>query len=109
LPNALIASTGNYIITDADTGGAFLSLPFSTPFVANGGQYYVAVNQKSQNNITLGTASDIFTPGTAFYQVGAGAWTAVETASFEIAFILRVTTAISHQSLTRLQTMTTTT
>ncbi len=93
LPNALIASTGNYIITDADTGGAFLSLPFSTPFVANGGQYYVAVNQKSQNNITLGTASDIFTPGTAFYQVGAGAWTAVETASFEIAFILRVTTA----------------
>lgn len=88
IPNAVIGTTGNYIISAADTGGAFLTLPLLSPVTVGAGQWFIGVNQKVPNNITLGSATDIFTPNTGFFQIGGGTWNAVEVA-FDVCFILR--------------------
>ncbi len=88
LPNAIVGTTGNYVISAADTGGAFLTLPLLSPVTVGQGQWFVAVNQKTANNITLGSATDIFNPNTGFFQIGGGTWNAVEVA-FNVCFILR--------------------
>jgi len=88
LPNAVVGTTGNYVISAADTGGAFLTLPLLSPVTVGQGQWFVAVNQKTANNITLGSATDIFNPNTGFFQIGGGTWNAVEVA-FNVCFILR--------------------
>ncbi len=87
-PSLVIGGTGNYTISADDTGGAFITLPFLSAINVIPGQYFVAVNQQSQNNITLGASSGYFTPNTGFFQVAGGAWTALETV-FELSFILR--------------------
>ena len=78
-PSLVIGGTGNYTISADDTGGAFITLPFLSAINVIPGQYFVAVNQQSQNNITLGASSGYFTPNTGFFQVAGGAWTALET------------------------------
>jgi hypothetical protein len=95
-PGNIIGSTGNYVITSNDTGGAFINLPLLSPVNVSPGRYFVAANQKSTNNLTLGSATEIFTPNSAFYQIAGGAWTPVENA-FDISFILRVNNPSSTQ------------
>lgn len=88
LPNTVIGSTGNYTFTTADTGGAFITLPFTSMINVIPGRYFVAVNQQSTNNITLGASSGVFTPNAGFFQVAGGAWTAIDP-FFNLSFILR--------------------
>ncbi|MFM2135178.1 MAG: hypothetical protein RL021_578, partial [Bacteroidota bacterium] len=95
-PVNVVGTTGDYYITANDTGGAFINLPLSSPLNVSPGQYFVAANQKSLNNLTIGSATDFFNPNTAFYQIAGGAWTAVENV-FEISFILRVNNPSSTQ------------
>jgi hypothetical protein len=95
-PGNVIGTTGNYIITANDTGGAFLNLPLVSPVNVSPGQYFVAAQQKSTNNLTLGSSSEIFTANRGFYQVNGGAWTPVENA-FERSFLLRVNNPSSTQ------------
>lgn len=97
VPNAVIATTGTYYITAADTGGAFITLPLSSPLTVAPGQYFVGLHQQSVNNVTIGSATDIFTPNSAFFQVNGGTWNPVEVA-FNIAFILRVRNPYSSAS-----------
>ncbi|MFM2207549.1 MAG: hypothetical protein RL213_1524 [Bacteroidota bacterium] len=95
-PGNVIGTTGNYVITANDTGGAFINLPLVSPVNVSPGQYFVAAQQKSTNNLTIGSASEIFTPNRGFYQVAGGAWTPVENA-FERSFLLRVNNPSSTQ------------
>lgn len=105
VPDAVIATTGTYYITAADTGGAFITLPLSSPLTVAPGQYFVGLHQQSINNVTIGSATDIFTPNSAFFQINGGTWTPVDV-QFEVAFILRVRNPYSSASGTGIASVT---
>jgi uncharacterized repeat protein (TIGR01451 family) len=92
VPTSLIGSSGDYLITANDTGGKFIQLPFVNSIIVTSGQYFVAVHQKSTNNITLGMSWEIFTPGKSFYRFQGGSWTPLGN-FMEGCFMLRVNTA----------------
>ena len=95
LPNAIIGASNPYTITAADTGGAFITLPFSAPvnILANT-DYFLGVEQIDTNNISLGASHDIYTGGKIFYN-GGTAWRDVDSAGIKIAFIARLNTPSS--------------
>lgn len=83
-----LGTTGVYQITANDTGGAFITLPFTSPVSVTAGNYFISVNQLSPANITLGAISDIYTPGRVFFRT-TGAWNPIEP-TFRFSFILDV-------------------
>jgi hypothetical protein len=77
------------------------------PFILNGGietyteeicnnmiipadTYFVVVEQLSSNNMNLSYSEDNFTSNRAFYRLGAGAWTVLDSANFPNALNIRV-------------------
>lgn len=76
-PDAIILSTAYYVITAADTDGAWITLPFTNPQVIGSGSYFLGVNQ-TDFNITLGTSTFNWRPESAYFLFNGGNWTAVE-------------------------------
>jgi hypothetical protein len=94
-PDAIIASTGIYQITAADTtNGVLLTLPFlNGPNSVTAGTYFLGVNQYStDSNISIGTTPFNFRPNSAYFMFTGGNWTAVEnnTSPFLICYLLRL-------------------
>lgn len=87
-----IATTTTYTTTAGDAAnGVSLDLPISTGTLnLAAGTYFFGVVEQ-EGNITLATSTQIFTAGKAFVRangIAGGAWTPVESAGFNIAFVL---------------------
>ena len=89
LPGSIIGTSGSYTVTAQDTGGAFVTLGFQSPINVMAGDYFLGLAQLDTTNMTLGSSNEIYTPNTAFFKT-TGAWATVESATFQITFMLRV-------------------
>jgi hypothetical protein len=90
VPNVVLGTTGNHIISPADTN-QFVTLAFVPGIpVAAGGRFAIAFKQFSAaNNAALGYDNSIYTPAQTFYKAGASAWASLDATTFHIAFVLR--------------------
>lgn len=88
VPDALMGSTAVYTIQSGDT--VLVTLPFTNPISVTPGNYFVAINQLDTGNITIGAASEFYTPQKGFFRATGGAWTPFENSNLNIALILRV-------------------
>ena len=95
-PDAIIASTGIYIITAADiVAGVTLTLPFTNgPIAVTPGTYFLGVNQyATDSNISLGTSPVNHRPNSSYFHFDGQGWVAVEqnpNNPFLICYILRL-------------------
>ncbi len=89
-PGVSIGSTAVYNFTVDDTGGAFLTLPFSSPVTVNAGLYCVVINQLDTNNLTLGISNNVYTPNAGFFNLDGAGWSKLEVANLKLALMLRV-------------------
>jgi len=91
-PDVMITSSETYYTTDADTSGVFVTLGFEGgPLNLNPGQYFFGVEENNEN-ITLATTTDIFTPGKGWVNWDSnpnGGWSNSEAFNFEVAYVLR--------------------
>lgn len=90
LPNLVIGSSANYVISVDDTGGAFLTLPFTSWVNVSPGDYFVGLNQLDTNSISLGVSNNVYTFHAGYYKIDTAAWSANEGGNLKSALMLRV-------------------
>ena len=87
MPGAIIDSSA--VFTIPSNLDAWYSLKFKCDLILPAGQYFVAVEQLSLNNLSFGYTPEFYESGVSFFNAGAG-WTAFETSGFEVSLGLRV-------------------
>ena len=90
VPTNQVGVTNVYTITSADTGGAFITLPFTSPVNVTAGDYFVMLDQLDTNDISLGASLDIHTAGGVYFSIGGAAFGSLDAQGIEIALMLRV-------------------
>lgn len=78
VPNSLIGSSTPYTITANDTGGSFITIPFSPAVSVGVGDYFVCVNQLDTNRLSIGFTDFIYTPQKSFYNIAGTGWRTFE-------------------------------
>jgi PKD repeat protein len=87
-PGTLITSTSSLALR---TGGSWYTLRFPCEQLLDTGTYFVAVEQRNTNNMSLGYTTAFYTPQTVFFNGGAG-WTDAATSNFFVALLVRINT-----------------
>jgi hypothetical protein len=90
IPNSIVGTTGSYTLTAADTGGAFITLPFA-PWVNVGvGDYFVCINQLDTNRLGVGFTDFVFTNQKNFFNIDNTNWRTFESGGIFATPYLRV-------------------
>ena len=82
-PGGLIASTPMHFITAADTGGVFLTLPFSSPVQLNPGSYLAGIKEY-KFNVSIAYSLFNWRPSSTWILLTGGGWAPSEDLSFKI-------------------------
>jgi hypothetical protein len=89
VPQSIVASTDDYIFTASDTDGVALTLPFTTPYWAPAGDYFLGVREHS-SNVTLGRTDYNYRPNTTYVTFTGQPWETSEFFGFPVTYVLRL-------------------
>ena len=84
VPTTVISTSTTMI----NSGPGWYTQPFCG-MVLSPGEYFVAVEQLGNTNMSLGYSLDKFTDSTVFFSTGGGIWTALEAAGFPSVLLVR--------------------
>lgn len=87
-PGSLITTTPSLALR---TGAGWYTLRFPCEQMLDTGTYFVAVEQRNTNNMSLGYTTAFYTPQTVFFNGGAG-WTDAASSNFFVALLVRINT-----------------
>ncbi len=86
-PDSIIASTP--VMTITDTAPQWYTLPIDGNFKdLAAGTFFLGVKEYN-NNITIGTTTNFFTPNAGWFIYGANPWATSESSGFEVTYLLR--------------------
>lgn len=87
LPGTLIASSEIMVIPSA--APAWYTLRLGCGQILTPGTYFLAVEQISQNNASIGYTNNYYTSDVTYFKSGTAAWTAFETVPFFVSLLVR--------------------